>query len=515
MHDAFIRIFANILGRCLLLCCALLGGPVAGAREALPAVDGKWKVFQSPHFELYSRVADRTSLELLRKLELVHAFYRESVPLREREVRPVTVYCFSRSKDLRAYVEAGSNSDMVGYFMTYPDRGVIALSADQGSDISLQVIRMQYVTHLCGLSGPEVPLWFRWGMGFLFGTLENRGDKVAFGAPDPFRDDSVRKKRGFSSAWLLGFANVSSKQSDLDAFHADAWLFLHYLFIGQKDIPRERVIRFLQAVCDESIAEDAAELQRRQPTYEALLGVSFEELDRQVEHYRRRGRFETQYLPSPEITPADRFSVRPVSQEEIGLRLAELDLRNRRSGQAQLLLLTAAGATPPSARALEVLGAVELSNGNYTAARDRWRQAIEAGSDNPAIYHQLGLLETQQLLSQFDLHFRLPAARAEQLRALLTRSIAQSPGQSYSYEALAWVEAFSPQPAAKNINLIQSVFPELDNRSRTLAALAFARFRLGDRAGAEEMLDLIEHSDRRSDIQALVGELRAHMKRLQ
>ncbi|MBP6865699.1 MAG: hypothetical protein KBC32_10610 [Candidatus Didemnitutus sp.] len=505
---------ARTLTHGILLCCVLMGGPTAGANDALPAGGGKWKLFQSQHFELHSQAAERTSRELLRKLELIRAFYRETVPLREREMRAVSVYCFARTKDLRAYQQAGSDSNAIGYILTFPDRGVMALPDDRGSEVALQVIQAQYIVHLCTLSGNDVPAWLCWGMGFLFSTLDVRGEKMVFGTPDSYRKSMVAQKQDFSCARLFLFSgSIRSEQSDIDVFHAQAWLLLHYLFIGQKDIPRERVIAFLQAVCDRPVVRDAAELQRRQVTYEALLGVSFAELDRQVELYRRRGKFESQRLPLPKVAAVDSFTVRSLSREEIGLRLAELDLRTRQSGQAKLMLLSAADAKPPSARALEVLGAAEAVESNPASARDYWREAIEAGSDNPAISHQLGLLETQQILAQFDLYFRLPPARAERLRSLLVSSIDRMPGQASAYQALAWVEAFAPQPSTKNINLIQSVFLQLDQRAFTLAALAFARYRLGDPAGAEEMLDLIDREEERSEMQQLARELRLHMKK--
>lgn len=513
MPNASPRIFARILHWCLLG-WALLGGPALSAtEEALPAAAGKWKLFQSPHFELYSQATDLTSRNLLKKLELIHAFYSETVPLPAREARAVSVYCFARTKDFRVYVQADAQPESLGHFVTFADRGVMTFSDELDTEVALEVMQIQYILHLCALSGREVAPWLRWGMGFLFSTLDTRGGRIVFGKPDSYRNSLVRKKQEFSCARLFLFSGRFSEQADIDAFHAQGWLLLHYLFLGQNDIPRERVIQFLQAVCDWPVGKDAAELQRRQATYEALLGVSFAELDRQVELYRRRGKFESQSLPRPKTPPVDSFTVRPLSREEIGLSLAELDMRTRQSGQAKLMLLSAASAQPPSARALEVLGAVEAAGGNSTAAREFWRQAIDAGSDNPAVYQQLGRLEAQHLLAQFDLYFRLPPARAEQLRALLVRSIAQVPGQASAYEALAWVEAFAPRPSAKNINLVQSVFLQLDKRSLTLSALAFARYRLGDLAGAEEMLDLVENEDGRAEMQKLARELRLHMKK--
>src|ERR1043165_1735380 len=54
----------------LVLLLAMAGRLPAADREALPAVDDRWRYFQSPNFELYSRNDDAGSRELLHNLEL-------------------------------------------------------------------------------------------------------------------------------------------------------------------------------------------------------------------------------------------------------------------------------------------------------------------------------------------------------------------------------------------------------------------------------------------------------------
>lgn len=147
---------------------------------------------------------------------------------------------------------------------------------------------------------------------------------------------------------------------------------------------------------------------------------------------------------------------------------------------------------PGRLRALEVLGADAASEGDHSEALDRWRQALDEGSQNPAVFHQVGLLESRNWFSQFDYYFRLPAERAERLRRLLTRSIEVAPDQTDGYEMLAWVEAAAPKPSVRNVNLVQSRFATLRHKDRALVGLAMVRVRLNDLDTARQMLGDVE-----------------------
>src|SRR5687768_16465154 len=86
-----------------LLALAITGNAATANPHLLPGVDEKWRHFQSPHFELYSRNSESESRDFLRNLELVHAIFFETFGFKVSRAVPVTVYFFSRDKFFEAY----------------------------------------------------------------------------------------------------------------------------------------------------------------------------------------------------------------------------------------------------------------------------------------------------------------------------------------------------------------------------------------------------------------------------
>ncbi|HET7538202.1 MAG TPA: hypothetical protein VFJ90_17200, partial [Candidatus Didemnitutus sp.] len=206
----------------------------------------------------------------------------------------------------------------------------------------------------------------------------------------------------------------------------------------------------------------------------------------------RSGRYQGRQMPPPQIPPPESYARRPVSRDEIRERLAELALRVNRSPQGKLAMLHAVDNGTDRVRALEVLGMNAMVEEDEIGTRERWEQALAAGSKNPAIYHELGTIETRRWFRSFDYYFRLPPARADYLRSLLQRSIEYAPKQSSAYEMLAWVEAAAPEPSVANVNLVQEHFNSLKDKPRTLLALVMVRIRINDLATARSLLDSLE-----------------------
>lgn len=493
---------------CLWVC--LVNAVPCSAQRDFPGVDHQWRHYQSPHFEIYSHGSERETRNLLRRLEVVRAVFLATFPLREREPSEATVYYFSNGRDFSAYLPSGTRDETVGIFNAFIDRDVMALSGSASSEVTWQIIQSQYVTHLFRLNGGKAPSWLTSGAGFLFSTLKPVQAKAVLGEVDPYRDRALKDGRyRFSCERLFRPVLNFADDRERDAWQAHACLFLHYLLLGSPLIPSERVTEFLREVAEGAGAnQNSAQLR---VTYEKLLGVSLDELDQAIERYRRRGSFNTRRVDVPPLPGADGSTMRAVEVTEIRRRLADLALRLQRSGEGRLVLLQASGSGDP--RVLEALGMDAWMEGDRDRARERWQEAIDAGSNNPAIYHTLGLLETEHRFRYFDPYFRLNEETATRLRALFRRSIERTPSQSRAYERLAWIESAAPQPDVSNLNLVQSKFAELEEQSRVLIALAHVRIRLNDRESAAELLAVAEESDDSAFVRNAVGALRRLLER--
>lgn len=481
------------------LLAAVCASHPANASLALPGLDDRWRVYRSPHFELFSQQPEKDSLDLLHRLELVRALAVRVLPLREREPADATLFVFRHGADLKAYA-AAEHATAVGHFQAYPDRDVATASGAEGRQSLRALLQAQSIMHHLRVSGAKAPMWVGMGAAALFITVEPHRDGVKFGQPEGLRLEFLKESKvRFSSA---RFFEPGVVYNTIDPF---AWLFLHYLLLGPAPNSREQVTDYLRALSEGGFFGSPEEVKAKT---EQLLGMSYEELDKHVDQYRRYRDFPVKHVSLPECPAPASYEVQPVSRDVMQLRLAELMLRTRRSPEARALLANAAAAPDTNPRVHEVLGMDALRNSETDEALRHWWRAIELGSNNRAVMHNLAGLESRPWLRKFDPDFRLSAAATERLRQLFLRSIERTPGQSRAYELLAWVESAAPKPSVANINRVQERFADLDNQSQALVALAHVRLRLGDPAGATELIGIAEQSDDSAFVRAALQSLR-------
>ncbi len=471
---------------------ALAGIRLAGAGpvDPIPGADEKWRHYQSPHFEIYSRNSEPESRELLHNLELVHAIFFETFGFRVSRAVPVTVYFFSREKTFEAYKSENVRKieALSAFYHADPDRGIMTVAPLPTYESAQRLAFGCYTYHLFRLMGERPPTWYTYGMSGIFSNLNLIGDKFELGKADPRQVSRLQTARLLPVEVMFGAdqqSNAFLANQNNHVFHDQTWAMLHFLYFGQHKLPPEKVSAFVDYTLAQSPGFDAAATRRM---FEESLGMTYEKMDLALESYFRSGRYGYRKLDKPAIPPAKSYGMRKVPREEIRLRLSELALRVNREPAGKLALLHVASGVPDEARVQETLGTEALRDGDWDLAADRWWRAMDAGSTNPAIMHELAQYEDRLRFRRFDLTYRLPEESAARLRDLLQRSIRLAPAQTSAYEVLAWVEAAAQEPSIANVNLVQKQFGGLKDKPRALLALAVIRLRLGDKAGAAELL---------------------------
>lgn len=487
----FFRVRRPCSGRALFLglLIALVPLSVRG-NEPFPGLRTKWRHYESAHFELFSQQDDASSRDLLYRMELLHRVFLNANSLGVRDPVPVTVFLFDRKKDFEAYKpETMAKSNVAGLYLNRPDRATITVAPGGQPEETRRIIFHEYIHHLMRITGATPPPWLNEGMAEVFSTIELKGEKIIFGRPVAGHVYQLQTSRliPLSSLFLTGAAGVySSGNNHAGLFYAQSWAVLHYWYFGRNKVEKDGIDRFISLCLIVGQRLDAAQMQA---LFREATGGDYERMQDELESYVRSGKYQARTLPLPPNVPArGSFAVRTVPTDELRERLAELALRVRGDPHGRFVLLEAIRGSR-GARALETLGAQALVDQDENVAIQRWGEAIAAGSRNPAIFHQIGIRESERWFRQFDYYFRLPAAKAEELRGLLQRAIEYAPQQSAAYELLAWVEASAPQPDPRTINLVQKKFDHLQDKPRTLVALALARVRLGDRAGGLSLLE--------------------------
>lgn len=488
--------FQRWLGRWGLswLCLAV---PLQGAeKEPLPAVDDKWHYYQSANFDLYSRNSEGESRELLHHLELLRVVCLDRFKFVERARLDVTIFYFRSVEDFRAYSATAyaKNEFFRGYYTARPDRAVIALGPTTDPDGSQRLIFHEYVHHLFRVAEEDPPVWFNEGMAEFLAGIQLDGSSIEVGRPHANRLRALRGEKLLPLETLFGVTHDSPIYRSSDhtgVFYAESWALLHYWYCGETNFPADAVNRFVRVASNRKTAA-AADLRG---LFRECFGIDFPEMQRRLERYVESGAYRYSRQPAPKIADVASYTMRTVPRDEIRVRLAELALRVNRAPIGKLLLLEAIEKTPADPRPFEVLGMEALFDHDENGARDRWEQAVAAGTRNVAIYRELGVLETRPWFQQFNEYFRLAPEATERLRDRLTKSIEYSPQQSAAYETLAWVEAFSEVPSNANVNLVQEQFPRLRLKQRTLLALAFVRVRVNKPEEALRLLDQLDQME--------------------
>ncbi len=482
---------------CLLIALAMFAASSSSRAADSPqgaAVDGKWVVCHSPHFEVYSHESEADARQIAQDLELLRGAFIERFHVVERARQDVTVFAFKRKADFLTYSApslAGRSDSLQGFYCRGRDRATISLAPhDFGGDTSERttVVFHEYVHHLFRTTQMESPLWFEEGMADLLAGTRVVGDQMEIGRPLDSRVLSLQHQRLLPLSTLFSADHNSAAyqtKEHVGLFYAESWGLLHYLYFGRSKIPRDGVDHFLTVAGDRALA---AKVDLQAAT-KKFLGVDFPTLERQLSDYMVNGSYRWGAQPLPAMPAATAYIITPVPVDEIRARLAELSLRVRGSGWGKFTLLTAAEKNPSDPRPFEALGAAALEEGDDQGAKERWEQAVSAGSRNNAIFRELALMEGSFWLHDFDYYFRLPADTATRLRSRLLQSIAYEPEQNAPYEMLAWVEASTDAPKIANIKLVQEHFNTLQHPQRTLLALALVRIRLGQVADAQGMLD--------------------------
>jgi hypothetical protein len=342
----------------ILVALSVTSALSAKDRGPFPGSEDKWDYYTSPHFELYSRNGDMTSRDLLRNLELLRAAFIDTFKLVERRPIPVTIYYFSRDSEMAPYKPEShrKNDELAGYYLPWPDRAVIVMSAEHGDAGLRGIIFHEYIHHLFRVSEQEPPLWYNEGMAELFSTIEVKMESLSFGKPRPDHVYELQNERLLPLEVLFGVDHASpiyNSGQHTGVFYAESWALMHYLHFGRTDIPKERRDAFLDYVQAQNEKTDAAAMRQ---VFRQTLQMDYADMVGRLESYVQNGKYGWGKLPIPAIPGRETYAKRSARPDEIREQLAGLLLRINRAPAGKLALLHALDANPNNIRALETLG---------------------------------------------------------------------------------------------------------------------------------------------------------------
>jgi len=500
----------HLVWRTCLLWLTLVVAVAAQAAVQTPGLDEKWRYYRSPHFELYSRSTDRFSRDLLRDMESMRAVFYDWTQLPQRHTAEVTIYLFNDSKNFRSYSSPAlrGNPRLLGEYLVGPDRDIISLTAEENTNFAIWVIYTNLTKSLLLRSGDNVPYWLAQGLSMFFGTFAPGAKRCALGEADPQRRKDVRSVNAIDVEQLFLGQEVLFNQARADVFHAKTWALLHYWYIGQNEVPRSEVNRFINYLLRPGPAPAAQAIREK---FEQVFHMNYAEMNRRVLAYVRNGRFADKSMPNPEMPAPDSYVSRGVELPEMRERLAELSMRLARDPAAQRVLKEALDG-PRAARAAEALAADAVARLDVEGARANLARAVAAGSTNADVRLLLSRLEFARWFQERDYRFRLSDDVADTLRGHLLKCAEQMPETGDLYEMLACVESAAAAPVEKNLELARQKIGWVARPGSVRLALAAVQARQGHAAEALALLDVIPLGELTPAESSLVAQIRAALK---
>ena len=215
----------------LLALVMLLSSPVC-AKELH---EKKWLKATSANFEIYSRMGERDSLDLLRHLEVLRRMLAMTDRTRVKSpVRTLIVVAGNRKE----FELLGGDRDLGGLFLSGIRRNHILMRELRGMD-EAGIVLHEY-THflLHNSSSFHYPEWYQEGYAELLGQTEiKRGSVYLFGHPEE-RIWSLSAPRWLPAEQLIDPESVRSMTDEEQRlFYAQSWALVHFLANRGDDKP--------------------------------------------------------------------------------------------------------------------------------------------------------------------------------------------------------------------------------------------------------------------------------------
>ncbi len=452
----------------------------------------QWTHAASEHFEVYTTSHDKRAREILVYFERVHAFYADFLKLAPKTQHPTRLIVFSNARE---YQPVRLNEFATAFYAPGPDRDYIVMRSFDAE--SYPVVVHEYAHLIARHANAVFPPWLNEGLADFFSTITPEGGLMSLGRAPLERLSDLRE----GGSWLgldrmLAVTHRSPEYSSRDhagMFYAQSWALAHMIMVSDDYRPRSDALLGRVGGGESAAAAFAT-------TY----GKTIAEVERDLQAYVRRGRFNYFKLKYRDPKIPVTFPTRPVPNHEAELVIANLLASHPdRAGQARAAYEKLGKERPDDRDILDARGLFEIQHGDENAALGFLTRAIAAGSQNPSVYRwaaamastpseQEALLESALTLVPHDLSVRLAYAAALKVRGDLRGAQA----------ALAPVTRVQPEQAFLYFELRASISLELGDHGSARASADRAKEFASPGREADHLDDLFraldEHDARRA-----------------
>ncbi len=339
--------------------------------------DRDWLELHTPHFQIYSPMGERDSMELARHLELLRKAVSIITNISQSEASvPTEIYVVESQRDLQ---KLGLSANVAGVFIPSMRKNLILIREGRGNT-EIGFIMHEYIHFLVRQNGAlTYPRWFQEGIAEYFRAARLRANRFEIGGLPPNTANVLHYVPWISISRIIAPEEYSEWTGERKAMsYAEAWGLVHYLI----NRPREASSLGQELGTYIELLESGEEAIA---AFETAFGMTTEALDMQVQRHLTVGRLPGFELRADRLLTDFDVQVSHVPQSEIALRLAEAALTLRSFDEAERLYAIAARSRATRPRAETGLGDLLKFRDKYEEAQPHFDRAVELAPDDPLV----------------------------------------------------------------------------------------------------------------------------------
>ncbi len=460
---------------------------LATTHRAGAANNDRWLRVTAPEFTLITSLPEKDALAWTDEFSQFVGALQGFIPVDPRRLPRLTVVVFARERDYIGYRPLGADGkpkEAAGFFSRRESWAVAGLSRDaMGEETQRTIFHEGTHWFLSAFEQPN-PVWLEEGLAEVFSTfaVDRKKQKISWGRAIDEHVATLQTIDPMPLERLLFLAQddlfTGGEEGSIRTgiAYAESWAFVHYLTFGQRDVPPQSLMDYVRAMHSGMHPDEA---------FKQAFGHSYAEIDAKLRTYLNGGRY---FVASKPLVPVAGLKAEPATPAEVEDALARLCLAGSRRPAALEHAQKAVAANGEGPLEYELLGQVELENGDKNAALAAFAKAVEKGSHDFLPYFQLARAKHEDAVESDGSVRNLSSADARAIANDYERAINFRPRFRPAYQSLAGIVELVPpgnEQDKRFLELGRRLFPE-DGMIRI--GLAVLAKRAGDEAAARQML---------------------------
>lgn len=474
----------------------LLVGLFVGRADLLAA--DQWVRVRSKNFVLVGNAKEKKIRQVAAHLEQFRAGLGTLLGLSgDPSPIPTIVVVFKDDKAFEPFkpMQGGKVLPLAGYFQPGEDVNYISLSPETAHESPYAVIFHEFVHQLVHETIPDPPVWFNEGLAEYYSTFEvgQDGKEVRIGRPIASHIRLLRTSSGFPISALLNSSRQLFSVNDRESrgySYAQAWVFVHYLMLGNKQKRQPQFVEFVRACVDGGEEPDEH--------FERVFKADYETMEQELQSYVRSQSFPYSiYQLKDRLEFESEMTAESIPEAEADFYLGDLLLHCNRLNQAESYLRQALSHDPGHANAHGSFGLLRLRQNRIPEARRELEQAVRSDGVRPAAryYYVRSIMQSEDRCCD-------PETR-EIVLAQLTKVIEQMPSLAEPYNLLAYMNLTAGKDLDQAIELVKRGIMLQPRRRAFLLTLAQLQLRKEDTAAARRTIETLLASTREENLLSL------------